>query len=46
MEVEILSSENTIFQMIESCKLLPKGTVILDLDGGAATITEPENHLF
>lgn len=37
---------NTIFQMIESCKYLPKGTVILDLDGGSATVTEPETTYF
>lgn len=37
---------NTIFQMIQSCKYLPKGTVILDLDGGAATVTEPEITYF
>ncbi len=37
---------NTIFQMIESCRYLPKGTLILDLDGGAATITEPATTYF
>ncbi len=38
--------DNTIFQMIESCKHLPKGTVILDLDGGTATVKEPETTYF
>ncbi|MGH1468752.1 MAG: M20/M25/M40 family metallo-hydrolase [Bdellovibrionales bacterium] len=38
--------DNTVFQMIESCRYLPKGTLILDLDGGAATITEPETTYF
>ncbi len=37
---------NTIFQMIKSCKYLPKGTLILDLDGGLETTKEPETTYF
>jgi len=37
---------NTIYKVISSCKNLPSGTVILDLDGGAATVTEPETTYF
>ncbi len=39
-------ADNTIFQMIESCKHLPKGTLILDLDGGVETTKEPETTYF
>lgn len=37
---------NTIYKMIRSCENLPKGTVILDLDGGSSTVTEPETTYF
>lgn len=37
---------NTIYKMIRSCDSLPKGTVILDLDGGSSTVTEPETTYF
>jgi len=37
---------NTIHKVISSCKNLPIGTLILDLDGGASTVTEPETTYF
>ncbi len=37
---------NSIFQMIRSCKNLPKGTLVLDLDAGSSTATDPETTYF
>jgi hypothetical protein len=37
---------NTVHKVISSCKNLPIGTVILDLDGGSSTVTEPETTYF
>lgn len=37
---------NSVFQMINSCKNLPKGTLVLDLDAGSSTATEPKTTYF
>jgi len=37
---------NTIHKVIQSCKKLPIGTLILDLDGGSSTVTNPETTYF
>lgn len=39
-------SENTIFKMIQDCKNFPSGTILLDLDGGSSSLSEPESTYF